>query len=187
MERAWYRDDMASRLCTPPNPSNIVQSTTTITNVLPLLVHAHCTAALPISAVDCLGDIGIASIVSPAISFISTKTFEPRCQKRMASGMLVQFSDYQNQTNPLAANAPFLKKPFDRYTLYFRASNLSITFALPCTAPESTQSTYVVLSRHPTLMRVPYRYTRVCSTPATPVDRVVICKMNKGAVCVSST
>jgi hypothetical protein len=46
----------------------MVNKTTAMTIVLPLLPHAHCTAALPISVGDCLGDIGICCIDSPAMT-----------------------------------------------------------------------------------------------------------------------
>lgn len=48
-------------------PTITVKNRTVRTIILPLLVHAHCTAALPIPAGDCRGDIGMGCIVSLAI------------------------------------------------------------------------------------------------------------------------
>jgi hypothetical protein len=51
----------------PPSVNNIVNATTAMSTVLPLRVHTHCTAAFPISAGDCRGDMGIGCIVSPVM------------------------------------------------------------------------------------------------------------------------
>jgi hypothetical protein len=50
-----------------PSPSNMTQDTIARASILPLLVHAHCTAALPISKGDCRGDMGMGCIISPAM------------------------------------------------------------------------------------------------------------------------
>jgi hypothetical protein len=44
-----------------------VRSVIVKTIILPRRVQAHCTAAFPNSLVDCVGDIGMASIASPAM------------------------------------------------------------------------------------------------------------------------
>jgi hypothetical protein len=59
-----------SRFCIPPSVNNIVNATTAMTTILPLRVHTHCTAALPISAGDCRGDMGIGCIVWPVMTAV---------------------------------------------------------------------------------------------------------------------
>jgi len=56
-----------------------MKNTTVNTNILPLRVHAHCTAAPPSSLVACIGAIGIACIVSPAMSAVKWIRDRVRC------------------------------------------------------------------------------------------------------------
>ena len=48
----------------PVKPSKSMKKTSDRRAILPLRVHTHCTAAVPISPGDCRGDMGIACIVS---------------------------------------------------------------------------------------------------------------------------
>ena len=57
----------------PVNPKNIVKSVNAKPIILPLLVHAHFTAALPNSLGECVGDIGMDSVESPAITMLRQK------------------------------------------------------------------------------------------------------------------
>jgi hypothetical protein len=68
--KVLYKLEPTSLLRMPPSPSMTMKNTTVMTNILPLLVHAHCTAALPISAGDCRGDMGMACIASPGMAAV---------------------------------------------------------------------------------------------------------------------
>jgi hypothetical protein len=140
---------LTTRFCTPPSPNSIMQSITTITNIFPLLVHAHCTAALPISCVECLVDMGIgkASIISPAISFYSKPSNHhksPLAKMRQKSSCQ-QAQSYLTPSHACTSN----HKPIGpRYT---RTASPELDLSIKCRTPHSVYSSRsdVALDRAP--------------------------------------